>query len=172
MGDHMKKYIQAIVFVLVLAGFIVIPRIFQRKEQEIVIDKIEIPELIKIELYGEVHIPGLYEVKKGTTYQELFNYALGLTEYADTALLRLNDQIEANMKITVYKKTSEVVTLLNINKASKEELMGLPSIGAITAEKIIVYRETNGAFVTIEDLKKVSGIGDATFEKFKALITV
>ena len=62
--------------------------------------------------------------------------------------------------------------LLNINKATKEQLMDLPSIGQVTADKIIAYRETNGAFVSIEDIKKVSGIGEATFEKFKALITV
>lgn len=172
MGDTMKKYIKGIVFVLALAGFIVLPRVFKHKEQQIIVESIKIPDLILIELYGEVHMPGLYEVKKGTTYQELFTYALGLTAYADTSLFSLNDNINNSTKITVYKKTSEVVILLNINKATKEQLMDLPSIGQVTADKIIAYRETNGAFVSIEDIKKVSGIGEATFEKFKALITV
>ncbi len=63
-------------------------------------------------------------------------------------------------------------TKVNINKASKDQLAKLPDIGPKTAEEIINYREKNGPFKKIEDIKKVSGIGDKKFEKIKDLITV
>lgn len=62
--------------------------------------------------------------------------------------------------------------LININKASEEELQKLTGVGESTAKKIINYREEYGNFKTIEDIKNVSGIGDAKFEAIKKDITV
>ena len=62
--------------------------------------------------------------------------------------------------------------LVNLNTASKEELMTLSGIGESKAESIIKYRETNGAFGKIEDIKNITGIKDGVFEKIKDSITV
>lgn len=62
--------------------------------------------------------------------------------------------------------------ITNINKASLEGLKSLPGIGESTALKILEYRETHGKFKTIEDLKNVSGIGEAKFNTIKLLICV
>lgn len=69
-------------------------------------------------------------------------------------------------------KTSSEPQIVNINTASQKELIALPGIGESKASKIIAYREKNGRFKSIEDIKNVSGIGDATFEKLKDYITV
>ena len=61
---------------------------------------------------------------------------------------------------------------VNINKASKEELMKLNGLGESKADAIITYRTNNGDFKTIEDIKNVSGIGEALFDKIKDFITV
>lgn len=61
---------------------------------------------------------------------------------------------------------------VNINKANEAELMTLSGIGPAKAQAILAYREENGPFKTIEDLKNVSGIGEKTFEKLKDSITV
>lgn len=61
---------------------------------------------------------------------------------------------------------------VSLNKASKEDLMTLPGIGASKADDIINYRNENGGFKSIEDIKNVKGIGDKVFEKIKANITV
>lgn len=61
---------------------------------------------------------------------------------------------------------------VNINTATKEELMTLWGIGEARAEDIIRYRESHGSFQRIEDIMKVSGIKDAAFEKIKGNITV
>lgn len=62
--------------------------------------------------------------------------------------------------------------LININTASKTELTTIKGIGESKAEAIISYREKNGNFTKLEDLKNVSGIGEAVFEKIKDYITV
>lgn len=61
---------------------------------------------------------------------------------------------------------------VNINIASKEELMQLEGVGSSYAIKIIEYRETNGPFEKPEDIMNVKGIGEATYEKNKDRITV
>jgi len=65
-----------------------------------------------------------------------------------------------------------IIGLININTASLQELDTLPGIGPSKAAAIIDYRQKNGPFDTIEDIMKVSGIGQVTFEKLKSLITV
>ena len=61
---------------------------------------------------------------------------------------------------------------VNINTADKTALMTLPGIGASKAEDIIQYRKENGSFQKIEDIKKISGIKDAAYNKIKELICV
>lgn len=65
----------------------------------------------------------------------------------------------------------ENIGIININTATLEELMTLPSIGESKAKAIIEYRKEN-LFNTIEDIKNVSGIGEALFEKIKEYITI
>ena len=61
---------------------------------------------------------------------------------------------------------------VNINTASKEELMTLPGIGESKAEKIITYRNENGPFSSIEGIMQISGIKDGMFNKIKDRICV
>ena len=61
---------------------------------------------------------------------------------------------------------------ININTADVTLLQQLTGVGPVTAQKIVDYREQNGKFQSIEDLKNVSGIGDKTFEKMKDDITI
>ncbi len=67
---------------------------------------------------------------------------------------------------------SEVDKLININTASVSELTSLNGIGESKAKSIIEYRQNNGLFETIEDIKKVTGISESTYEKIKDYITV
>ena len=63
-------------------------------------------------------------------------------------------------------------TKININKATQTELETIPGIGPSTALKIINYRKENGKFSSIEDIKNISGIGDAKFENIKDYISI
>lgn len=63
-------------------------------------------------------------------------------------------------------------TKVNINTADLALLDTLPGVGPVLAQRILDYRQENGLFTSPEDLKEVSGIGDKTYEKMEALITV
>lgn len=67
---------------------------------------------------------------------------------------------------------SNDTTMVNINKATQTQLEQLPGIGPSTALNIIEYRNENGKFNSIEDLKNVSGIGDAKFNNIKEYICI
>jgi competence protein ComEA len=62
--------------------------------------------------------------------------------------------------------------LININNANAAQLDTLPGIGEATANKIINHREENGLFKSIEEIKKVNGIGDKKYEEIKSLISI
>ena len=68
--------------------------------------------------------------------------------------------------------SSDKTTKININKATQTELESIPGIGPSIAQKIIDYREVNGNYTSVEDVKNVSGIGDAKYEKMKEYIKV
>ena len=80
----------------------------------------------------------------------------------------MNDEIEE----TITNANEEQSGIININTASKEELMTISGIGDAKAEAIIKYREENDGFDTIEDIMNVSGIGEALFNQIKDYITV
>ena len=67
----------------------------------------------------------------------------------------------------IKDESNKTTNLININKAGAIELQELPGIGSSTAEKIIEYRNQNGNFKSIEDIKNVSGIGEAKFNNIK-----
>lgn len=86
-----------------------------------------------------------------------------VTKESGGASLEAFSGTDNNSKNTKNKK-------ININSANQEELMSLPGIGDATALKIIDYRNNNGKFNTIEDIKNVKGIGDSKFENIKDFI--
>jgi len=68
--------------------------------------------------------------------------------------------------------TSSKASLININTAAVNQLVKLPRVGEKVAQRIIDFRKKNGKFKRIQDIMKVKGIGEKTFEKLKNLITV
>ena len=130
----------------------------------------------KVEIKGEVINPGVYEVTHDNIIMDLIDLAGGLTENAYIDNINLSKKLDEEMVIIVYNKNTESSSvdngLININTASKEELMKLPGIGESKALKIIEYRSANGNFKAIEDIMKVNGIGKSTYEKFKDKITI
>jgi comEA protein len=70
------------------------------------------------------------------------------------------------------RSSAERPSPLNLNTATEAQLEALPGIGASTAARIVEYRKKNGAFKKVEDLMNVKGIGEKSFLKLKALITV
>ena len=82
-----------------------------------------------------------------------------------------NKKTNNSVSIKVEKEDEEK-EYININTATKELLLNIPGIGDSKAESIIKYREENGSFNSIEEIKNVNGIGDSLFEKIKEYITI
>jgi competence protein ComEA len=164
------------------------------------IDKSNSEELknIIVEIKGEVKKPNVYTLSYGSRIYDLIEIAGGFTDKADTmsinSSLKLKDEdcviiysveqvnnistnnVNANNILSVNGSRSPLLKgeneKINLNNATKEELMTLPGVGEVTAEKIIDYREEKGGFSSIEELKNISRIGDKTIDKFRDKIEV
>ncbi|MBN2281208.1 MAG: helix-hairpin-helix domain-containing protein [Candidatus Marinimicrobia bacterium] len=95
----------------------------------------------------------------------------------ETNFKKLADQVDSNFfssEFSDVKDSTEtpVSLCININKATKEDLMKIKGIGSATAEKIIEYRLSNGNFNSINELTKIHGIGEKTLERIKGEVTI
>lgn len=144
---------------------------------------------VVVDIKGEIDSPGVYQLKEGSRIIDVIEKAGGLLTEADTTSVNfaqlVTDQMviyipkegeeslfnQANMN-EIQESSSQVEKQIDLNKAEKDSLMSLNGIGSSKADSIIAYREEYGFFQTIEEIKNVSGIGDATFEKLKDAITV
>ena len=114
------------------------------------------------------------EIKKvssgnNITEVKINNNSKNLASISESELIT-NDNVKSEEDNTGISLESN--QKVNINTATKEELMKLSNIGESKAEKIIDYRMANGNFNSIEDIKKVSGIGDKLYDSIKENITV
>lgn len=136
---------------------------------------------------GAVEQPGVYQAAAGSRLFELIEMAGGFTQEADRSSLNLARSVTDGEQITVYtvEETAKGMTsvsengatqldsgLVNINTAPLSELTKLSGIGESRAQAIIDYREKNGSFGSIEEIKKVDGIKDGLFSKIKDYITI
>lgn len=175
----------ALILLLVI-GF----RLGNSKQDDLVVDISDNAEQvietnIFIDISGEVNNPGVYQFESGTRLYEVIDKAGGLTEHADKNGINQAEFVEDGQKIVIptlanNQETNETYGassidssngLININTASKDELMDITGVGEVIAERIIEYRTTN-RFKSIEDVQNVKGIGSKTFEKMKNEITI
>lgn len=152
-------------------------------------DKTTVSTVIYVDVKGEIHHPGVYQMKAESRVKDLIEAAGGFTPLADDQKLNLAQLLGDQMVIVVPKKGEEVNSELaqaptsqkkevgkevkvNINTATVEELKTLKGIGEKKAEAIIEYRKKNGSFKNKEELMKVRGIGKKLYESFQERVIV
>ena len=154
-------------------------------------EETEEKEKIKVHIAGSVVSEGIVELEEGARVADAIDKVGGTTPDANMNQVNLAYKLEDGQKIYIpnqneeeYKitegmegiQTNEDINknneLININTATQTELELLPGIGPSAATKIIDYREENGEFETIDDIKNVPGIGEAKYETIKNSITV
>ena len=187
-----KKMVAKVILVVFILLLAVILRINEESHSEVTVDASSAEAEIKTDMYvdisGEVNTPGVYEVSSDTRLYEVIEKAGGLTEDADTDSINRAQFVEDGQKIIIPSVSDDTQTegtadsssvssgitsagLININTASKDELMQITGVGDVIAERIIEYRSST-RFKSIEDIMCVKGIGNATYEKMKSQITV
>jgi competence protein ComEA len=80
--------------------------------------------------------------------------------------------LEQNRAVSAKVVKLHDQALLDLNRATADELEALPGIGAVLAQRVVAFRESTGRFRTVEDLRGVKGIGAKKFDRLKSLITV
>jgi len=179
-----KKQLKILIFFLVIILGILFYR-YSSNNYKVLNNKLVDEELVDaeetssktiwVDIDGAVKNPGVYEIKTGSRLFELLEIAGGLREDAYTK--DLNRSIMLNEEDKIYIESIDNINLkkeimkININTASKEELMKLTGIGEAISENILQYRETN-TFNKIEDIMNVDGIGDSKFNSIKENIKV
>lgn len=145
--------------------------------------------MIYVDIKGAVKVPGIYQLKNQQRIWDALALAGGVSEEADTAQVNYAQKVKDQMIIYVPKKGEPVPQSLetlqesapaqqnqeekiNLNTATEAELQTISGIGAKKAQEIIRFRDEQGPFKTVEELKNVPGIGEKTVERLKDMLTV
>ena len=151
---------------------------------------------MRVQVAGAVLAPGLFDMPAGARAGDAIAAAGGLAADADAAAINLARPLVDGEKLTAPTirpaRPGETASdsalpdlsdtrsggldlggsiLIDINAASAPELEALPAIGPVTAQAIVDYRMANGPFRSVEDIVFVKGIGPATLDKIRDLIT-
>ena len=134
---------------------------------------------ISVTISGEVTRVGTYMMDPNSTLGDLINVASGVTSNADALAYDTSYVLKDGYSFYIAPKydmndvcSMSPITKVCINVASAEQLQTVSGIGATVASAIVSYRTTTSTFGRIEDLKNVTGIGNATFEKIKNYVTL
>jgi competence protein ComEA len=189
MKSKIRDLLTGVLFGLLSAGLILL--VSQPKPgRAVLLRPAPTPRPVVINIDGAVVSPGVYTLQVQSRVIDAVEAAGGLAENASPGSVNLAAELEDGSHIYIparnpssensaelpgsvvgLSESGEMISLININQASLELLIGLPGIGPVTAGKIINYREEQ-PFTRIEEIQKVPGIGPATFEQIKIYLTV
>jgi competence protein ComEA len=140
--------------------------------------------VILVDVAGWVRRPGVYEFEDGARVIDAIDAAGGARSGALLESLNLAAPLADGIQILVPRQgetvappasggaVAGVAGLINVNAAMATELEELPGVGEVIAQAIVDYRTENGPFTSVDQLLDVSGIGDATLEDIRELVTV
>ena len=182
-----KTYIICIIIIILSIISVIFQYVQKNNQMKVNLNKIENKEdKIAVYINGAVKNPGVYYLNQNSRLYELLDICGGVTDSADINNINLAKRLVDSDMITISEKKLEDLNeeksedyfdddnaneKININTASKEELMTLSGVGEQTANKIIEYRK-NIRFNEIEDLMNVNGVGKSKFESIKNNICV
>ena len=136
-------------------------------------------QFLYVHVVGEVQSPGMYQLPIGARLVDAVFAAGGLTEEADNSSVNLARELTDGEQIIVFSISQEgevagttASGLVSLNRAGDKELEELPGIGPALAGRIIAWREANGGFKSVQDLLKVSGIGESLLAGVVDLVTL
>ncbi|MDM4761803.1 helix-hairpin-helix domain-containing protein [Galbitalea sp. SE-J8] len=144
---------------------------------------------VVVHVLGAVQSPGLYTLDDGARVVDAIAAAGGLTAHADPAAVNLARFLTDGEQLVVLEEGeapppgvagapgggpggTTAGGLVNLNTADQATLETLPRVGPALAQRILAWRDDNGGFTSVDDLRGVSGIGEKTFAQLEPLVTV
>lgn len=188
MFDRIRDLLIGVLFGLLSAGLLLLAARPRPGQAVLLRPPPTLPPLV-VNIDGAVVHPGVYSLPIHSRVNDAVDAAGGFTENASPGSVNQaavledgshiyipsrvveEDQTQEAGDVLMLTADGEMIRLVNINQASSEELINLPGIGPVTAEKIISYRQEH-LFTRIEEIMKVPGIGPATFENIKDYLSV
>ena len=140
--------------------------------------------VVVVDIVGAVRRPGLYRLAQGARIADAVARAGGATAKADVALINLAAPLADGEQVVVPKRGTAALGAagagspagapsagpVHLSTATLEQLDSLPGIGPVTAQKILDYRQKQGAFTSVAELDAVPGIGPARLDQLKDLV--
>jgi competence protein ComEA len=141
--------------------------------------------VVVVDVVGAVRRPGLYRLEQGARIADAVAGAGGATAKADLALINLAAPLADGEQVVVPKRGAAAPAgapsgggpagvpssgPVHLSTATLEQLDSLPGIGPVTAQKILDYRQKQGAFTSVDELDAVPGIGPARLDQLKDLV--
>ncbi|HFI4798196.1 TPA: helix-hairpin-helix domain-containing protein [Streptococcus agalactiae] len=151
--------------------------------------KDKVSNQVTVDVKGAVNHPGVYSLPSQSRVTDAIKRAGGLSKLADSKSVNLAQKLQDETVIYVAQKGEKITVVeeekanniatqgnskgkINLNKADLSSLQTISGVGAKRAQDILDYRDSQGGFKTIDDLKNVSGIGEKTLEKLRQDVTI
>ena len=172
-----SENVKWLVLIIVTLGALMIFSMLDNKKDDV-------DMVVGIHIKGEVNYPGYYELEYGSRVKDAIDFAGGKTEIADTDSVNLAMKLFDGQEVVIPSKgaaseespqkgkSDAEEEKININQADKNTLCKLEGIGESTAQAIIDYRTSKGAFKSAREITKIKGIGQSKYNSLKDKITV
>lgn len=132
------------------------------------------PELV-VDVAGKVRHPGLVRLAPGARVDDALRAAGGVLPGSSTGALNLAAKVSDGQQVLVGDAApggAAASALLDLNTASAQDFDALPGIGPVLADRIVSWRTEHGRFGSVDQLREVSGIGEAKYQSLKAKVRV
>lgn len=139
-------------------------------------NQVQIP--VVVDVGGRVKRPGVYTLPAGSRAIDAITAAGGALPGTDMTTVNQASPLEDGEQLVVGADVNSTASStvrggkVNLNSASAQDLDALPGIGPVLAARIVAWRKANGRFKSVEDLRQVSGVGDAKFADLRPLVRI
>ena len=144
---------------------------------------VQVNKTLVIDVAGKVKNPDVYELPQGSRVFDAIDAAGGVAKGGDSSGVNMARLLEDGEQIYIEGSSGSGRSIssrssgtrggkVNLNRANLAELDGLPGVGPVLAARIVEWRSKNGNFKSVDELRRVSGIGDAKFNELKEVVVV
>lgn len=179
--ERYQFFVLALAGLAIMAGLAAVEILRDEQPDQLIFrdSRVELGEPIRVHVAGAVQAPGVYAMQGGDRVEDALASAGGAIADADLAAVNMARKLRDGEQILVPGPEPESVPvalaegeMLDVNTATREQLIALPGIGEAYSRRIVDSRTLDGPFASIEDFVARGLVPASTFEKIRAMVTV